>query len=76
MYIICSEVVNLGGGKFIPHSQKVNVPDKLGEELVARKIATDLSDEIEAAKAVVAQAAKIEKEKAANVDEEDEDGEE
>lgn len=41
MWIVCSEVINLGGGKFLPHSKKVQVPEKLGNELVERGVATE-----------------------------------
>ena len=41
MWIVCNETVNLGGGKFLPHTKKVQVPEKLGTELIEKGVAEE-----------------------------------
>ena len=41
MWIVCNETVNLGGGKFLPHTKKVQVPEKLGTELIEKGVAAE-----------------------------------
>jgi hypothetical protein len=41
MWVKCNQVINLGGGKFLPHTKKVQVPDKLGVELIKRGVAEE-----------------------------------